>query len=221
MENRRNNQRQASVSRGSVMDVQLRRPPQPTGHGTEIDPTIHNPEVQVVSPVSTKPPSSTESLITEHEQSSTDNSVAPVNPTVIESNSPEQPKTGLSPRLIAQAEQETKQQEEARQALLAARKAHTNRGPIIASAIAILVAVTLAGIAVYAYKSQGATDTNKVDTSQQPVNRQNSAKTHEAAHPASSYELDTLTKELDSTISATDESQAIPGDSLNENLVGL
>lgn len=142
---------------------------------------------------------------------------------IVESPAESEPSTpskaGLSPELLAQAEAETKQQEEAKQALLAARKSHKNRGPIVASILAVVVALSLAGIAVYAYMSQNEADEPKRPTQETRSNDQtNSSGT---SQPATAAEVEGLAKELDATISATDESQEIPGDSLDAGLIGL
>lgn len=131
-----------------------------------------------------------------------------------ESEDSKKPESGLSPELLAQAEAETKKSDTKPNA----PKIPKNRGPIVVIALAIIVALSLAGLAIYAYlQSQESSPTT------QPVSDQIGTEDAEPAEvtPATSQEIEDMSKELDDAINATPEDEEIPDGGLSEDTVGL
>ncbi len=215
MDDTQQHQHRPYARRGGIMDIQPRRPQQyANGDAASAESTQpvldHEP---VPSNVETPKPAIPDTVQTQ--PSPTETAELQAEPPAPATS----PKPGLSPELLAQAESEAKQQEQAKQALLAARKSHKNRGPIIASIFAIVIAFSLAGLTVYVYISQNRTDSSK--QSAQEAGADNQANSSETPQPATAAEVEDLAKELDATINATDESQEIPEEALNEGSVGL
>lgn len=215
------NRSRTSLSRGSVMDVQPRRPqqavvpespavtkePQPAAPAT-VQARPQSPAIQELQPVATTPVPEVPAA----------DAPIPDLPQQSEAAPAQELRKGLSPELLAQAESEAQKQEQDKQKLLAARAKNKRKGPIIASVIAIIAALSLIGTAVYAYldSQKKPADTNQAQRdmpSEQAIDAQGAA--------AASSEIEAVEKELDAAINATDETQEIPQDGLDEESLGL
>lgn len=133
---------------------------------------------------------------------------------------PEQARPGLSAELLAQAEKETKgfDARPGHEDLLAAHAPKKRKKPVTVIVVAIVLALTLAGVAVYAYlQSQPKAN----DSGAPEATSQSEPAAAEPEQPATPKDVDDITKELDSTINASPEAQEIPESGLNEEAVGL
>ncbi len=211
-----------SISRGSVMDVRPRRPQQ----AVENVPPAMTQESRTASPTPVQV--SSQAPIVQDPQPVPVPTSLPAEAAVVspasdqlqqaEATPAKKVRAGLSAELLAQAESEAQKQEQDKQKLLAARAKNKRKGPIIASVIAIIAALSLIGTAVYAYldSQKKPADTNQAQRdmpSEQAIDAQGAA--------AASSEIEAVEKELDAAINATDETQEIPQDGLDEESLGL
>lgn len=131
---------------------------------------------------------------------------------------------GLSPELLAQAQKETAKPDTAKNdsMLLAAKRKQKNKSRTIV-AVAVLVFLALAGGAVYAYMSSKDTtgETQKSNSTQEQEAQQQEVPVEQKAQPATTEDIDSVTKDLDEAINATDEEQEIPDGGLSEGSLGL
>lgn len=208
------NRSSVSASRGSVMDVRPRRtlpnakPARVKGSApattNQTNPAVANPE-----PASADPPAIQKTAAA----SAVQNSSPPVEgPAQVA----DKPPAGLTPELLAQATSETAKQEEDKQKLLASRAKNRRRGPVIAITVAIMTAVSLTGLAVYAYM-----DSQKTPAATN-LPRQNAATEQSTTlNITPEADMSAAEQEIDSVISETDDAQEIPATGLDEQSLGL
>ena len=198
-----------SLPRGNFMDIQAPGPrpsassapvasPSPADTSTVIKPKDDDPGVTPVAIEATEP---------------VETSVAQTPAEAPEA--PDSPSTGLRPELLAQAQEETNKSEHDKKELLAAHASHKSHGPKLVIVIAVVIALALSGIAVYAYlQTQKDTKSDKAtDTTQHESER--------TVAPATSTDAENAAKEMDETIKATDEAQEIPESGISEQSLGL
>jgi uncharacterized protein HemX len=179
-----------------VMDIQARRP-QPDSGTPPTQPVITPPVA------SSQPPAVAEPL------------PAPTTPTVPEPPAPETSRPGLSPDLLAQAQAETAKPADHDPTH---PKVPKKRGPTVAIIVAVVVALGLAGVAVYAYQ-QSQSDKPAHDANHMSQDESSTAPSN--TQPATTSDVDAATKDLDSAIGATSEAQEIPESGLSESSLGL
>lgn len=210
MEDNKQTQSNSGEPTGEVMDVQPPRPSRGTygsttfSAGTEQKPSVAMAEGQVNR--------ETHAQTTE----SSGAAAAESKPDVPSEDPSDKPNQGLSAELLAQAENETKKPAKDSHELLAAHASRKNRGQLLAIIIAVVIALALSGIAVYAYLQSR----EEIDQPSQDANTVQQ-ESESSTQPATSKEVEDTAKELDETINATEESQEIPDSGLSESSVGL
>lgn len=206
-------QQPQNIHRGSVMDVHARKPQQYANGVTKIDAPVTKPMVASSGDVANSAPSEPSPASGIQSFSS----LEVVDPeTNTQYGNTAKPR-GLSPELLKQAEQETKKEEEAKQAMLAAQKANKRMGPIIVSVLAVIIALSLAGLATYAYISQSGSNNSVRPTS----GAQSNSSTQEVSRSSTSTAVDDATKEIDDLLKSTTTSNEVPETSLSDSAVGL
>ena len=101
--------------------------------------------------------------------------------------------------------------------MLAAQKANKRMGPIIVSVLAVIIALSLAGLATYAYISQSGSNNSVRPTS----GAQSNSSTQEVSRSSTSTAVDDATKEIDDLLKSTTTSNEVPETSLSDSAVGL
>lgn len=128
---------------------------------------------------------------------------------------------GLSPELLAQAQKETNKPAEPHAAdpkhQLAAHN-KKKKGPRLVIFLAVVVALALSGVAVYAYMSS---QDKKEDHPAEHTQPEQQATDQPTTQPATTTDVDEATKAADDAMNSTDEAQDLPDGGLNEGSVGL
>lgn len=130
-------------------------------------------------------------------------------------------KPGLSPELLAEAQKATgtapdDKSNDPHHKLLAAH-AQKHHAPRLAIALAIIIAIALAGLTVFAYmQTQNKTHTNGDDG-----HSQNESTTQQTTPAATESNVDDASKSVDEAINAGDESKDIPESGLSNQSLGL
>ena len=206
-------QQPQNIHRGSVMDVHARKPQQYITGATKIDTSVTNPVGTSNSAAASN------SLPTQSPTPGVQSfsSLEVVDPETATQHSDATKPHGLSPELLKQAEQETKKEEEAKQAMLAAQKRNKRIGPIVASVLAVIIALSLAGLATYVYISQDGNNSSVRSNSggASGINTQGISK---SSTPTA---VDDVNKEIDEILSSTTTSKEISDTLLSDSAVGL
>jgi len=182
---------------GGVMDVQPPQSAAPAPMPTPVPPAPMPPE-PAGPPVGAVPPTPT-----------------PVSPE-------SQPQSsGLSPDLLAQAQQEVAPPTStpnashipAPSAKNSGKKGH--KGVIL---VAVAIALILSGVAVFAYMASQKKDT---DHHHMTDAQHTQTEHHQQAQPATATDVENMAKDLDSTASSKDEAEDLPDEGLGNQATGL
>jgi len=209
----------ASVSRGSVMDVQPRSrvvaSEENIAESSDVNPqtifeenqTNYSETVEKGIQESINSPDNTEQAVPN----------SPISTQEVDSSDLEEKAGSFRPELLAEAVAEVSEQEQEKQKILEAKSKNKRQRPVLAIIIAVVTAFSLIGLTAYAYLRSKEKSQSTDITQQQNVQKGQD----DTSNTTTSSEVEQVESDIDAVVNSTDDAQEIPDTGINEQAIGF